>query len=174
MIRHLLVLAVSCLLVTACGFHLRGPRPLPFASIYLAMDNYAELTVALKRQIRSSGTTQVADKPEEAELILQVVRNDREKNILSLNTKGIAREHQLKQRLGFRLIGRDGREITSLSEITVTRDVSFNDSDTIAKEQEEQMLFRDMENDLVQQLMRRLSATRMPASASSPAPATAP
>ncbi len=107
MIRHLLVLALSCLLVTACGFHLRGPRPLPFASIYLAMDNYAELTVALKRQIRSTGTTRIAEKQEEAELILQVGRNDREKNILSLNAKGTVREYQLKQRFGFRLIGRD-------------------------------------------------------------------
>lgn len=163
MIRRFLALAASCLLVSACGFHLRGPRPLPFASIYLAMDNYADLTVALKRQIRSSGTTRIADKPEDAELILQVARNDREKNILSLNAKGTVREYQLKQRFGFRVIGRDGREITSLSEISVTREVSFNDSDALAKEQEEQMLFRDMENDLVQQLMRRLSTTRLPA-----------
>ncbi|MBK9217041.1 MAG: hypothetical protein IPL70_00490 [Uliginosibacterium sp.] len=171
MIRHLLVLALSCLLVTACGFHLRGPRPLPFASIYLAMDNYAELTVALKRQIRSTGTTRIAEKPEEAELILQVGRNDREKNILSLNAKGTVREYQLKQRFGFRLIGRDGREVTPLSEIAITRDVSFNDSDALAKEQEEQVLFRDMENDLVQQLMRRLSASRLPPE---PAPAGTP
>lgn len=173
MIRRLLALALSCLLITACGFHLRGPRPLPFASIYLGMDPYSELTVALKRQIRTSGSTQVADKPEAAEVFLQMTRNDREKNILSLNAKGTVREYQLKQRFAFRLVGKDGKEITSLSEISITRDVSFNDSDALAKEQEEQMLYRDMENDLVQQLIRRLAATRMPM-ATPPEAASAP
>jgi len=161
MIRYLFVLALSCLLLTACGFHLRGPSPLPFASIYLGMDPYAELTAALKRQIRASGDTRITEKPDDADVLMQVTRNDREKNILSLNAKGTVREYQLKQRFGFRIVGKDGREITSLSEISITRDVSFNDSDALAKEQEEQMLYRDMESDLVQQLMRRLAATRM-------------
>lgn len=156
------VLLLGCIGLAACGFHLRGPLPLPFTSIFLGLDPYSDFTAAVKRQIRTSGSTQIAEKPDEAEVVLLLSRNDREKNILSLNAKGTVREYQLRLRFGFRLVGKDGHEITPLNEITISRDVSFNDSDALAKEQEEQMLYRDMENDLVQQLMRRLSATHMP------------
>ena len=36
------------------------------------------------------------------------------------------------------------------------------------KEQEEILLYRDMQNDLVQQLLRRLAAAKMPAAAPKP------
>jgi LPS-assembly lipoprotein len=42
----------------------------------------------------------------------------------------------------------------------LSRDVSYADSATLAKTQEEDLLWRNMENDLVQQLMRRLVMAR--------------
>ena len=44
----------------------------------------------------------------------------------------------------------------------LTRDVTFNDTEILAKEQEEQLLFRDMQTDMVQQIMRRLAAAKRP------------
>ena len=155
------VLLLCCLTLAACGFHLRGPRPLPFASIYLAMDPYADFTAALTRQIKTSGSTQVVSKVEDAEVQLQVTRNDQQKDILTLNSSGTVREYKLKRRFAYRLTGKDGHEVTPLSEIQITRDVSFNDSQALAKEQEELLLYRDMDADLLQQLMRRLAATRL-------------
>lgn len=155
------VLLLCCLTLAACGFHLRGPQKLPFASIYLAMDPYADFTAALKRQIKTSGSTQVASKVGDAEVQLQVTRNDQQKDILTLNSSGTVREYQLKRRFAYRLVGKDGHEITPMNEIQITRDVSFSDSQALAKEQEELLLYRDMDADLLQQLMRRLAATRL-------------
>jgi len=159
--RRFFLLLLCCMALAACGFHLRGPRPLPFASIYLGMDPYADLTANLKRLIRTTGSTEVVSKPEDAEVILQVTRSDREKTILSLNAQGTVREYQLRQRFAFRLVNKEGREITPLNEIQITRDISFNDSQALAKEQEELLLYRDMETDLVEQLIRRLSAAHI-------------
>jgi LPS-assembly lipoprotein len=44
--------------------------------------------------------------------------------------------------------------------VQLTSDITLNDSDILAKESEEQILFRDMQADMVQQLLRRLSSAR--------------
>jgi LPS-assembly lipoprotein len=46
--------------------------------------------------------------------------------------------------------------------LELTRDISFNDAQVLAKEAEEELLFRDMQNDMVQQILRRLAAARKP------------
>jgi LPS-assembly lipoprotein len=40
------------------------------------------------------------------------------------------------------------------------RDISFNESQVMAKEHEEAMLYRDMQSDVVRQVLRRLSALK--------------
>ena len=69
------------------------------------------------------------------------------------------REYQLRYRVGFSVVDGKGREWIAPDEITLTRDISFNDQ-VLAKESEELLLYRDMQTDMVQQLMRRLAAVR--------------
>ncbi|MEC5397918.1 LPS-assembly lipoprotein LptE [Uliginosibacterium sp. H1] len=162
-----LVLALL-LSLAACGFKLRGVQQLPFDSIYLDMNAYSEFAASIKRQIQANGS-RVTERREDAQVRLVVVQDAREKHILTLNTSGTVREYQLRQRFGFRLIDAHGRELMPLNEIYVFRDISFNDNQTLAKEQEEVLLYRDMENDVVTQLLRRLGKAPAP----QPAPADA-
>ncbi|MBI4742843.1 MAG: hypothetical protein HY777_15135, partial [Betaproteobacteria bacterium] len=53
-----------------------------------------------------------------------------------------------------------GRDLVPPGEIELSRDLSYDDSNVLAKEQEEVLLWRDMQNDMVQQLMRRLVAVK--------------
>jgi LPS-assembly lipoprotein len=163
MLRRAFFAAVLLASLSACGFHLRGPQTLPFATIQLGMNPYEDFTASLKRQIATSGSTKVVEQLTEADVSLQVVSNDKEKYILSLNASGAVREYQLRQRFAFRLVDKGGREVISHSEIYVYRDVSFSEGQELAKAQEDTLLYRDMENDIVQQLMRRLSRARLPA-----------
>jgi len=171
--RTLLALGGATLLA-GCGFQLRGARPLPFDSIYLSMYQYSELAAAIRRQIRANGNTIVADKPEDAQVRLEVQADVKDKVILALNTQGRVREYQLRQRFIFRLVGKNGQEIMPSSEIFLRRDLAFDDTQLLAKQQEETLLYRDMQNDLVQQLMRRLAAAKMPEAPPAAAPAPAP
>ncbi|MDQ7988080.1 MAG: LPS assembly lipoprotein LptE [Candidatus Dactylopiibacterium sp.] len=157
MLRRSFLAALALVSLAACGFHLRGPQTLPFSTIYLGMNPYEDFTANAKRLIATTGSTQVVDTLAQAEVQLVVARNEREKYILTLNANGTVREYQLRQRFGFRVLDRVGQEITPYSEIYVTRDVSFSQGLELAKEQEDALLYRDMENDILQQLMRRLA-----------------
>ncbi|MGP1666663.1 MAG: LPS-assembly lipoprotein LptE, partial [Rhodanobacter sp.] len=61
----------------------------------------------------------------------------------------------------YRMINKATVETIPATEIALTRDFSFNDQETLSKESEEALLFRDMQNDAVQQLVRRLQATKL-------------
>ena len=70
------------------------------------------------------------------------------------------REYQLRYRVGFRVHDAKGRDYLPPSEIQLTRDISFNDTQVLAKESEEALLYRDMQSDMVQQILRRLPPRR--------------
>ena len=143
----------------ACGFQLRGQTTLPFATLYVP--GSTALAVELKRNIVSATQTKLVDSAEKAQAQLVLVAEQREKVILSLNTAGRVREFQLRYKLAFRVIDAKGREYLSQNEITLTRDISFNDAQVLAKESEEVLLYRDMQSDMVQQVLRRLGAARL-------------
>ncbi|MFT4171511.1 MAG: LPS assembly lipoprotein LptE [Rhodocyclaceae bacterium] len=169
-----LCLVLACALLAACGFQLRGPRPMPFKSIYLSMNPYSSLAADVKRQLRANGNVIIADSAKEAEVQMVVVNDTREKAILTLKSDGTVREYQLRQHFGFRLMDRNGLEVMPYNDIYVYRDITFNDSQVLAKEQEEGQLYRDMERDVVQQLLRRLSAAKVATPGAQSAPVVAP
>jgi len=146
------------LLLSACGFQLRGTATLPFDTLYMPSSAGGGIALDLKRNIQSGTRTTVVDDPKQAEAVLEFVQELREKQILSLAATGRVREFQLRYRVGFRVHDGKGGEFLPLSTVQLTRDISFNDTDVLAKETEEQQLYRDMQFDMVQQIMRRLAA----------------
>jgi LPS-assembly lipoprotein len=155
-----ILLAVS-LLLTACGFQLRGVAPLPFDTLYIQAAPTSQFSNQLKRMVRVGSGTRVVERPEEAAAILQILNEIQEKEILSLGGGGRVSEYQLRYRVGFRLTDQKNREHIPASEILLKRDFSFADEQALSKEAEEALLLRDMRNDAVQQLLRRLQAAKM-------------
>ena len=156
-----LILLAATLLVTACGFHLRGQATLPFNTLYVQAAATSPFALQLKRAVQSGSATRVTEKPTEAEAILQILNELQEKQILSLGSGGRVREFQLRYRVQFRLTDEKNREHIPASEIILKRDYSFNDEQALSKEAEEALLYRDMRNDAVQQLVRRLQAAKL-------------
>jgi LPS-assembly lipoprotein len=99
---------------------------------------------------------------ERADVILEMLQEVQEKVILSRTSTGTVREFTLRLRVRFRLRTRDGDELIPDTEIVQERDISFSETAALSKESEEQLLYRDMRSDLVQQLIRRLAAARLP------------
>jgi LPS-assembly lipoprotein len=147
------------LVLAACGFQLRGTADVPFESVYLPSPT-SGVQLDLKRQIQAGTRAKVVDNPKDAQAIMQFTQERRDKEILSLTAAGRVREFRLRYIVGFRVIDGKGGEFVPLQTINLFRDVSFNDSDVLAKESEEQMLFRDMQADMVSQIMRRLAASQ--------------
>lgn len=164
--RRRLLVAGSALTAAAllggCGFRLRGPQPLAFATLHVGVSEFSDLGATLRRQVATSGTTTVVEDPAQAEARLQILANARTREILSLTGAGKVREYQLGQRIRFRLIDKAGGELIPPTVISARREYTFSDEEVLGKEQEEALLYRDMQADLVQQLMRRLAIYRRP------------
>lgn len=143
------------LLLSSCGFQLRGQSNLPFDTLHIG--GATPMLVELKRNVVAGTKTSLIDQPKDAEAIFEIVQEVREKVIQSLDTSGRVREYQLRYRVGFRVHDGKGQNWIPTSEIALTRDISFNDAQIIAKENEEALLYRDMQSDMVQQIMRRLT-----------------
>lgn len=146
--------------LTACGFHLREAKPLPFTSLYLGVSATSELGAALRRQIAATQSSKLVESPAEAQAVLEVLNESRDKTILSLSAAGRVREFLLTQRFVFRVHDGKGREFIKQSEIKVTRTITYSDTELLSKESEERLLQRDMQNDLITQVMRRLSVVK--------------
>jgi LPS-assembly lipoprotein len=148
-----------CITLASCGFQLRGPAALPFDTLYVQAAPTSQFATQLRRVIGASGRTRVTTKAEEADATLQVLNEVREKEILSLSAGGRVREFQLRYRVSYQLIDKNKGVLVPPGEILLRRDFAFNDQDQISKESEEALLYRDMQTDAVQQLLRRVQAT---------------
>jgi LPS-assembly lipoprotein len=92
-----------------------------------------------------------------AQVVIEIIQEQREKVVVGVNSSGQVREFQLRSRLKFRLRTPTGQELVPAAEILQKRDISFNESAVLAKDAEEDLLYRDMQTDIVQQLLRRLA-----------------
>jgi LPS-assembly lipoprotein len=154
---------VSAVLVmlTACGFQLRGSAQVPFHTLYIP-NAKSGIALDLKRNIEAGTNAKVVDDAKAADAILELSGESREKIILSLTGTGRVREFRLRYSVRYRVHDGKGAEYVPPSVVQLTRDVTYNDAEILAKEAEEQLLFRDMQSDMVQQVLRRLSSAEPP------------
>ncbi len=149
--------------LNGCGFALRQAPSFAFSTLYSGLPESSPLGVELRRSLKATGKVRVITdvrQINEAQVVLEVLLDQREKVVLSLNVTGQVREFQLRLRFAFKLRTLAGKELIPPSEIALQRDISFNESAVLAKDAEEAFLYRDMQSDVVQQLMRRLAAVK--------------
>jgi LPS-assembly lipoprotein len=151
-----------CLLLTSavlagCGFQLRQPLSYPFRSIALiGFAPRSPLETELRRALASS--VQILLAPRQAEVVLQALEDRRDKSVAATTAAGQVREVQLRLHVTVRADTPTGRALMPPVELRLTRDLSYTESAALAKEQEEAELYREMQGDVVAQLLRRLSA----------------
>lgn len=155
-------LLLLTLLLAACGFHLRGQVALPFQTLYIQSTNaYTPFIGELKRAVQGAGV-QLSDSPDNAQLTLNIVSEVVGKQILSLSGAGRVREFQLRFSVSFRAYDQSQQEWLPAEEIVVLRNLSYDDAQVLAKEQEEDLLYQNMRSDAVQQMLRRLNHAKPP------------
>jgi LPS-assembly lipoprotein len=159
--RLALALLATAVLVAGCGFKLRASQALPFASIAVTPEKSkgvaAELVRYLGDVVRPAAPGVGGEMPE---VILDILDESREKLVVGVNTSGQVREFELRMRIKFTLRSSKGAELLAPSVIEQHRSISFSESAVLAKEAEEALLYRDMQADIVQQLLRRLAAVK--------------
>ena len=143
-----------------CGFELRGTPELPFSRI--ALEGFAArspLADELRRALAASA--EVVSAADRAQVVLRAVTDTREKSVVASTAVGQVRELQLRVRLKFHLDTRGGAELIPLTEMLLTRDMSYSENLALAKEYEEIQLYKAMQSDIVAQVMRRLARVKL-------------
>lgn len=161
--------------LAGCGFKLRTSQPLAFKTIAVTPEKSGGVAGDLARYlgdvVRPAAPGAGGELPE---AILDILQEVREKLVVGVNASGQVREFELRLRVNFRLRTAKGVELIVPSVIEQHRSISFNESAVLAKEAEEALLYRDMQTDIVQQLLRRLAAVKPAGETLVPAPLAAP
>ena len=173
--RRLALALLASTVLAGCGFKLRTSQALPFATIAVTPEKAGGVAGDMARylgdMVRPLAPAAGGERPE---VILDILEEAREKLVVGVNASGQVREYELRMRINFRLRSPKGEELIAPSVIEQHRSISFNESAVLAKEAEEVLLYRDMQSDIVQQLLRRLAAVKPVATAPLPAPAPVP
>ncbi len=152
------MLAVAALgPVAGCGFQLRGNTDLRFGTLHSGFSAGSPIGEVFRRQVQRTTSTRLVERPEDAQVRLQILSESREKDIVAYSAVGRPRQYELRLRLRFRAHDGEGRDFIAPSEIVLRRDIGAADNQLTARVDEEALLYRDMQVDMVQQLLARLA-----------------
>ncbi len=154
--RRAFLALIPVLPLAGCGFHLRGTHAIPYRSIYVD----APKDSAAGRQLASALRGQdiaVPENAKDADAVLKLYEEKKTRSILSLSGGGRVREYRINYALGYSLTGKSGREIYPAATIQLSSDFTYDDNQYLAKTAEENLLYRDLQDDAVQQILRRLA-----------------
>jgi LPS-assembly lipoprotein len=158
--RRALLASALLSLLSACGFQLRQAPEFAFRSIYVNVPAESPVGRELKRALASGGKVAVVESPAQAEVVMDLLNEERQKVVVGLGAVGQVREFELRMRVRFRLRSRDGRDLIADAEIVRQQDISYSETVALAKEDEEQLVYRSLQTDIVLQVMRRLAAVK--------------
>ena len=148
--------------LASCGFHLRGQATYTFSSIYVNLTGAPVFESELKRALEGAGSAKLAPTATAAEVIVDIPTVADEKDVLSLSPAGSVQEYAIVMRVSFRVHDADGLDWLPAGEIVTRRSYTFNASEVLARDAEEQRLLREMQSDAIAQLIRRLQAAKKP------------
>jgi len=161
---RLLTIGTLILLLSACGFQLRGqgqaPIVYPFASLHISDPKDYPITAEIKRTIHAGKSTRVVDEARGAEATLQILKQTNEKSILSLSGEGRVREFLLRYLVTYSLIDGRGIDLVPATEIVRERVLPYTDEQVVAKEAEEALLIKEMQTEIVRQILRHLATVK--------------
>jgi LPS-assembly lipoprotein len=164
-ISALVVLGSSALTIAGCGFKLRGSIGLPFKTVFVGAPTSSIVANILRRQILSlrsaEGGTRLLDTPENAQVVVRIANELREKEVLSFSTSGRQRDYELRLRVTYSALSGKQELLTEPTEIVLRRSVSTIDSQLTAKQEEDVLLYNEMQQDMVQQILSRLTALKV-------------
>ena len=171
--RPTMMMLIATVMLTACGFQLRGAASYPFTSVFVQRPaaygvgtiNVAGAAAPVVPDVVASLTqngVQIKAKIEDADFAIRFLQVFFDKRVLSLSGGGRAREFELEYRVRYEFVDAKGRNWGEPGEITIRRDFSFAESQALAKEGEERQLVRDMQLDAAAQILRRLQAVKKP------------
>lgn len=156
--RRFFLAAIPAAFAAGCGFQLRRLDGIPFSSLYVDAPPASMVAQRIRASLGASQHTRLAATVDAAEAVLKLGEEDRSKTILSLSGAGRVTEYRLGLRLTYSVSGPAGRIWAAAETIELSREMTYDDSQLLAKSAEEQLLYRDMEDNAALRILRRLQS----------------
>ena len=152
------MLACATLTLSACGFQLRGEQNFAFKRLAI-VGAPPPVAARITRLVEGGSDSVVVSSPSNADAVLNVSEG-RGLTTLTLNSFGVVQEYQVNYTLNYTLLAPDGHVLMAPSQIALNRAMTYSDQYSQAKVAEADLLWTDMQNDAVDQLLRRLAVVR--------------
>ena len=149
-------------LLSGCGYQLRGSASLPevMSVTYIeGLRPYSALVDDFAYALRTRNASVTQDSAA-ASAVLKITGNTTEKLVVSVDTSGNVLEYEIRQTIRFSVSGPDRRELLPEQSITLSRDFLFTSSDVLAKEREEKLVRRTLQENLVNLAMLRIASLK--------------
>jgi LPS-assembly lipoprotein len=158
--RRLFLALMPAALAAGCGFQLRRFDGVPFAGLYVEAADGNAVAQRLRALLVAGGKTRLAASAAEADAVLKLTPDEHAKTILSLSGAGRVTEYRLALKIGYSVVGKDERVLAAAETIELTRDLTYDDTQLLAKGAEETLLYRDMDENAALRILRRLQAIK--------------
>ena len=162
MMKNRLSKTLSTLLLTlslaSCGFQLRGEQTLPFETFAISASSYQIVSNIRGLVQRNIHQTKLIESTAQADGVLNILAEEQEKVITALSAAGRVREYELRLRVRFSLTDKNSNVLIPPTDIKLFRVLPYDESQVLSKGEEEVLLFKDMENDIATQILRRVAA----------------
>ena len=156
----LIVLATTASVMAGCAWRMRGKVDLPYKSLFLTGTLTPELRDEIEMLLRVNNV-ELVKTIKDAELVLEIISEQNARQVLSYNTSGQITAYRIISRIVFRAFDPvNGLEAMPESDIFLTRDIDFNQSNIQAFDQQVAEFVKAMRSDIVSQLMRRLASIK--------------
>lgn len=177
-----LAVLASALSLGACGFQLQGTHNMAFQTVQLTgFAGNSPLASELAHALQSSGVrvvdstlsaTQAASavRVPITHIVLDGMRDQRGMTVSTTTAYGQVRDVTASNSLRFRVLRGDGSVLLKPTDVALSRDMSYNETKALAKQDESEALYKAMQSDIVSQVMRRLAAIRPEQLQTPPAP----
>lgn len=154
------ILLTLLMLVTACGWQLRGTVALSSLTDTLhitGQDAYGPLLTELRNRLQADDLT-LTDSPSEARYTLDIVQEQTEKRVAALGSDALASAYELTLSAHFNVLDSRGMPIATRLTSRITRSYNASAASAGSSSQEELLLLREMREELAQQILRQLQA----------------
>ena len=157
------LLGLVLLTMAACGFQLRGQATVSDAlkTLYIqGVDTRQDqFGVELKRALIRNGI-EVLDEYQEGAALFTVLENRYNRNTLSVGSDALVREYELETIVVFQVTDENGELIGSKQRVEARRDYQFDRTQILAMDEQERVLREDLNQQMVQSILRRLSVMK--------------
>lgn len=152
------LLLLATLAAAGCGFQLRSwDLASNIESAYLTANARNAFEAPLRQALRQAGIAE-APTPGEATVVVTLLEDRRERRSVSVSSQARAAEYEVTVGVRFLVEDAQGRDLIPEQWLERQRVFRIDRDNIVGSSEEQALLEREMENDLVQQILRSLNA----------------